>query len=221
MSHGRMVEEEPSIRSGALCGPSLPPPRFPDRLRLPLTFEAGLLSRDLDAVSSHKWINHVVRQNYEGVWSIIPLRAPAGETHPVRLTSADSTHSFVDTPLLDNAPYFHHVLDCLKCPLLAARLMRLTPGSCIKEHTDLDLNFENGLARLHIPVATNDAVEFYLNKRRVVLHAGSVWYLRLSDPHSVKNLGSTDRVHLVIDVRVNAWVDALFENALRQADAAP
>lgn len=215
-----MVEDEQAIRPGALYGPSLPPPRFPDRLRLPLTFDAGLLARDLAGASSHKWINHFVRQNYEGEWSIIPLRAPAGETHPVRLTSANPTLSFVDTPLLDNTRYFRHVLGCLKCPLLAARLMRLTPGSCIKEHTDLDLSFENGLARLHIPVATNDAVEFYLNKRRVVLEAGSTWYLRLSDPHSVENRGSTDRVHLVIDVRVNAWVDALFEDALRQRDAA-
>jgi aspartyl/asparaginyl beta-hydroxylase len=215
-----MIEQEQATWAGALCGPSLPPPRVPDRLRLPLTFDAGLLARDLAGVSSHKWINHVVRQNYEGEWSIIPLRAPAGETHPVRLISAEPTRSFVDTPLLDDCPYFRHVLDCLKCTLLAARLMRLTPGSCIKEHADLDLSFENGLARLHVPVLTNKDVEFYLNKQRVVLEAGSVWYLRLSDPHSVENRGGTDRVHLVIDVQVNAWVEALFESALRQRGAA-
>jgi hypothetical protein len=215
-----MIEEEQAIRPGALYAPSVPPPRFPDRLRLPLTFDPGLLSRDLASASSHKWIKHVVRQNYEGEWSVVPLRAPAGETHPVRLISAEPTRSFVNTPLLDDCPYFRHVLDCLKCTLLAARLMRLTPGSCIKEHADPDLSFEDGLARLHVPVATNENVEFYLNKQRVVLDAGSVWYLRLSDPHSVENRGHTDRVHLVIDVRVNAWVEALFESALRQRGAA-
>ena len=43
--------------------------------------------------------------------------------------------------------------------------------------------------------------------------AGSSWYLRLSDPHSVANRGAADRVHLVIDAVVNDWVPALFERA--------
>jgi hypothetical protein len=43
-----------------------------------------------------------------------------------------------------------------------------------------------------------------------MLEAGSAWYLRLSDPHSVANRGTTDRVHMVIDAEVNHWVaDAL------------
>jgi hypothetical protein len=53
---------------------------------------------------------------------------------------------------------------------------------------------------------TNTGVEFYLNRSRVVLDAGSAWYLRLSDPHSVVNRGSSDRVHMVIDAEVNRWV---------------
>jgi hypothetical protein len=35
---------------------------------------------------------------------------------------------------------------------------------------------------------------------------GSVWYLRLSDPHQVANRGETDRVHLVLDATVNPWL---------------
>jgi hypothetical protein len=44
--------------------------------------------------------------------------------------------------------------------------------------------------------------------------AGSTWYLRLSDPHSVANRGPRARVHLVVDLVVNAWLAALFERAL-------
>lgn len=43
--------------------------------------------------------------------------------------------------------------------------------------------------------------------------AGSYWYLRLSDPHSVANRGSTDRVHLIIDATVNARLTDLFDRA--------
>ena len=70
---------------------------------------------------------------------------------------------------------------------------------------------------LHIPVVTNDGVDFRLNGERCVMAAGSCWYLRLSDPHSVANRGSNDRVHLVIDAAVNDWGAALFDRAARQA----
>jgi hypothetical protein len=59
-------------------------------------------------------------------------------------------------------------------------------------------------------------VEFLLNGTRVILKAGSCWYLRLSDPHSVANRGTGDRVHLVIDASVNEWVGGVFEQALAQ-----
>ena len=67
--------------------------------------------------------------------------------------------------------------------------------------------------RIHIPVVTNAGVDFRLNGARCTMAAGSSWYLRLSDPHSVANRGGTERVHLVIDAQVNRWVEALFERA--------
>jgi hypothetical protein len=105
------------------------------------------------------------------------------------------------------------VLAAFACPLQAVRLMRLAPGSVIKEHHDHDLSFEQGMVRIHIPVVTNERVDFRLNGARVAMPAGSSWYLRLSDPHSVANRGADDRVHLVIDAGVNDWVAALFERA--------
>jgi len=169
--------------------------------------------------SSYTSIAHCIRQNYEGDWSVIPLRSPAGEIHPGRMINADrDACAFVATPYLERCPYFRQVLDSFRCPLRVVRLMRLIPGSIIKEHTDLDLSFENGMVGIHIPIATNDAGKFQLN-RSVVLEAGSAWYLRLSDPHSVANRGSTDRVHMVFDANVNDWVKALFESAMAQAGA--
>jgi quercetin dioxygenase-like cupin family protein len=178
-----------------------------DRLRLPFTFDPELLARDLAGLSTVGWIKHFVRQNYDGDWSVIPLRGKAGATHPVMMIYSDPTATeFEDTPMLKSCPYFRTVLDTFKCPLQAVRLMRLTPGSVIKEHTDHELSVEEGTARVHVPVVTSPDVEFYLNGMRVVLEAGSAWYLRLSDPHRVHNKGVTDRVHLVIDATVNSWL---------------
>lgn len=187
---------------------------FPDRLRLPLDFDPARLSADMAAVASDGWIAHFVKQNYDGDWSVIPLRGPAGARHPVQAIYSDpACTDFADTPLMAAMPYIRALLGQFACPLLAVRLMRLAPGSVIKEHRDHDLAFEDGTIRIHIPVTTNDAVDFRLNGQRCAMPAGSSWYLRLSDPHSVANRGTTDRVHLVIDATVNDWVGDLLSRA--------
>ena len=191
---------------------------FPDRLRLPLQFDPARLAADLDGLTGIAWTSHFVAQNYVGEWSVIALRAPADAQHPVRMiVSEPGCTNFVDTPALAASPYFREVLAAFACPLLAVRLMRLGAGSTIKEHHDHDLSFEQGTVRIHIPVVTNGEVDFRLNREPCVMRAGTAWYLRLADPHSVANRGTSDRVHLVIDSAVNGWLRGLFAEALTAA----
>lgn len=179
---------------------------LPDRIKLPFSFDPDRLCADLDAVD-RDWIDHLVKQNYEGNWSVLPLRHTAGATHPVMMIYSDpSATEFVDGPLLAQTPYFREVLAAFHCPLTVVRLMLLAPGSVIKPHYDHDLAAEHGVARLHIPITTNPDVEFLLNGTPVTMAPGEVWYLRLMDTHSVVNRGTTDRVHLVIDAVVDDWL---------------
>lgn len=185
-----------------------------DRLKLPLRFDPRAMQSDLERLETDAWIDHFVKQNYTGGWSVIPFRASATARHPITMIYSDpSCKEFVDTPLLARCAYFQQVLATFRCELEAVRLMKLTPGSVIKEHRDHDLSFEEGRVRIHVPVTTNPQVEFILNGSRVVLEEGDCWYLRLSEPHRVSNLGSTARVHLVIDARVNDWLRELFQTA--------
>lgn len=180
---------------------------IPDRCKLPLAFDPKQLANDLKALQETQWIEHFVRQNYEGNWDVIPLRGKAGATHPVMMIYSDpGCVDFQNTPFLEKTPYIQSVLSTFECSLHAVRLMRLAVNSKIKEHRDYDLDVESGVMRLHIPIVTNDAVDFQLNQSRVVMAPGECWYLRLSDPHSVVNNGESDRVHLVIDVEVNDWL---------------
>ncbi len=181
---------------------------LPDRLQLGLSFDVASLERDLKTLESHDWIDHFVKQNYEGTWDVLPLRGTAGATHPVMMIYSDpGCTEFADTPFLKEVPYLQSVLAAFQCPLQSVRLMRLTPGSDIKEHCDHDLSAELGQVRMHIPITTNPDVEFLLNGTEVPLKPGSCWYLRLADPHAVRNRGATDRVHLVIDATVNDWLE--------------
>jgi hypothetical protein len=187
--------------------PQQSPFTFADRVRLPFSFDADRLRADLERVVSSTWVDHLVRQNYEGDWDVLPLRFTAGATHPVMQIYADPTATrFEDGPLLDQMPYVRAVIAHFECPIQSVRLMRLSPGSVIKEHSDHDLAAEWGAARIHIPITTNPKVEFLLNQRRIVMEPGSAWYLRLSDAHSVANRGTSDRVHLVIDCIANDWL---------------
>lgn len=181
-----------------------------DRAKLPLKFDPESLEKDLAGLDDVEWIDHFVDRNYEGSWTVIPLRGPKGAEHPVMMIYSDpECTEFADTPFLDASPYLRQVLSSFRCPINAVRLMRLTPGSIIKEHSDYDLSLEEGNARLHVPITTNPDVTFLLNGRSVDMHAGECWYLRLSDPHSVVNCGEEDRVHLVIDVTVTDWLTDL------------
>lgn len=188
---------------------------YPDRLRLDLVFDADRLRVDFAALGESEWTAHFVPEHYEGDWSVLPLRAPAGAIHPIlRIASPPDAAAWEDTELLAACPYLRKVLASFECPLQAVRLMRLAPGSVIHEHRDHDLAAEWARARLHIPITTNEAVDFRVNGTRVDMAPGSVWYLRLADPHSVTNRGDTARVHLVIDAEVNAWLAGRLRAAL-------
>jgi hypothetical protein len=191
-------------------------PPLPDRIRLPLSFDPVRLLDDLDAIAAADWIDHFVKQNYDGAWTVLPLRKPVGATHPVMMIYSDPTaHAFDDAPMLGRTSYLRDVLAGFDCPIQTARLMRLAPGSRILEHSDHDLAAENGVARIHVPISTNPQVEFLLNREAVVMGSGSAWYLRLADPHSVTNNGTTDRIHLVFDCVVNDWLSDMLHAAVQ------
>ncbi len=108
-------------------------------------------------------------------------------------------------------------LASFRCELLSARFLKLAAGASIREHTDLNLGYEDGELRVHVPVQTNPEVEFVLDGEPLELGEGEAWYLDLNLRHRVANLGSTDRVHLELDCVVNDWLRALLRAG--EADA--
>ncbi|OEK03953.1 aspartyl beta-hydroxylase [Roseivirga sp. 4D4] len=176
-----------------------------DAIRLPFKFDPVRLKKDMIDLQKVSWIDHFVTQNYEGNWSVIPLTAQRGRDHPVLMASAvPDNDDFVPTPYLKECPYYQELLGIFETKLLSVRLMKLTAGSEIKEHRDYDLDEED--VRLHIPIQTNEDVHFYVNQKEVLMAEGECWYLRLSDPHRVMNNSEQDRIHLVMDMKLNDWL---------------
>jgi mannose-6-phosphate isomerase-like protein (cupin superfamily) len=158
------------------------------------------------------WSPHFNTKHYEGGWTVISLRAPGGHADRV-IPDLVQEGGYMDTPLMENCPAIRELVAAFKCPVLSVRLMNLQAGAIIKEHRDHELAFEKGEARLHFPIFTNDGVEFYVDNERIPMREGDCWYINANLPHRVANHGSTDRIHLVIDCKVNAWVEELFVNA--------
>ena len=183
--------------------PMVRPVRF---CRLPLMFPADDLCRDLAAIPASAWVAHFNAGYHDGGWSGVALRAPTGDAKRLFVGEGSDPGWFVDTPLLALCPGVVAVLKRLHCPIGPVRLLRLSAGGRIREHRDAGLSFEQGQARLHVPIITGDDVEFYLDDELVTMTPGECWYLDFDRPHRVQNLGITDRVHLVIDCEVNDWL---------------
>lgn len=180
-------------------------------LQTPLYFDAYKMQQELFSLQGKQWPLHYQTRHFEGEWSALALRSIDGTSvNPIISPLNDAAYH--DTDLLNQSPYFQQVLKTFQCPLLSVRLLKLSAGSVIKEHKDAELFFESGLARFHIPVITNDAVEFYLQGERIHLEEGECWYCNFNLPHSLANKGKTDRIHLVIDAEVNEWIKDMFSS---------
>ncbi len=186
-----------------------------ESLQLPMQFDSTLLHRDLEEIGDTEWIPHFNTRDYNGSWRVVALRGPAGAVHPVQAIYSDpTTTKFTDTELLSRCPYFKQVLSRFQCPLKSVRLLNLQPGSVIKEHTDYNLGFEDGEVRIHVPVLTNQDVEFFLAGKCIMMQEGESWYLNVNLPHRVANRSSTDRVHLILDCVVNDWMRIFFQESV-------
>lgn len=178
-----------------------------DFLRLPYLFDGEKLDRDLALCLSREWKEHFNPADYAGDWKIIALRSENGREDAI---TANDRARYQDTELLARCGYFTEILDGLACEKQSVRLMRLNPGSRIKEHRDHGLSYPDGVFRLHIPIRTNEGVAFYVNARSVPMRRGECWYADFDLPHRVENLGAEPRIHLVIDCLRNEWTDTLF-----------
>lgn len=179
--------------------------------RWPASFDVAKLQQELNRLTA-EWQEHYNKRHYEGDWSLLPLRSVGGSvTSGFAVSNGVTGHRYEDTALLQQCPYMKTVIDFFPCTKTSVRLMKLSAGAIIKEHSDHALCAEEGELRLHVPVQTHPDVYFYLEDTRIPMNEGECWYLNLTLPHRVENRSATDRVHLVIDCEINDEIKRLLE----------
>lgn len=177
-------------------------------LRLDRNFDVARLQADLKIAERVGQRHMHFTKNHDGGWSGIALVSIEGKADADSLRYGSGR--YLPTPVLANCPYFSEILDQFQCPKHQVRLLRLEAGKKILEHRDRVLTWPLGFVRLHIPIVTHDEVYFYLDRQRVHMRPGELWYCDFSRPHSVENRGPIARVHLVMDLELNAWLRRLF-----------
>jgi len=179
--------------------------------KLPFSFEEQRLLQDLKICVQKHWALHFNQNDFSGQWTSISLRSATGLENDIY--AHPSAITYIDTPLLAQCPYFTEIISGFDCPKEAIRLLSLAPGSEIREHTDLHAGYEYGFFRVHVPIQTDTQVSFRVDGWDLPMKVGECWYANFNLPHSVHNQGATDRIHLIIDCKRNAWSDELFARA--------
>jgi hypothetical protein len=184
--------------------------------KLPFTFEANDLKKDLDQIGISEWVRHFNTSHHDGGWAGVALRSSTGSTSKIYPDPGAAKYS--DTPLLERCPAIGSILSVFHCALTSVRLLRLNRGTSIHEHVDEGMGPDFGLVRIHVPVVTNDQIEFYLNGNLLKMKEGECWYVDFGLPHRVNNLGETDRIHLVLDCSVNDWLRSMIPFDLEHSE---
>ena len=178
------------------------------RVRLPLAFDAAALEADVAALGEGAWTPHFNTGLFTGDWSGVALHAVPGAAvalHP----DATADGPWEATAALEASPALRAAVDRFACAQRSVRLLRLGPGAAVREHADTGLGHSDGEIRVHVPISTSPGAVFVHDGDELPMSAGEAWYTDVRLPHSVANHGTGPRVHLVLDLVVDTWVDEL------------
>jgi hypothetical protein len=179
--------------------------------RLELRFDPEWLREDLRRVTECYALEPHFRRR-DADWEGIGLVAPGGDPRRDRKRGA----ACEKTEVLRIAPYLEKIIDSFACEKQRVRLMRLAPAGSVAWHYDWDECLDYGNARLHVPIQTNARAEAQISHLDYRWQPGECWYGDFSFPHRLANRGDSARVHLVIDVVRNAFVDGLLAESLAE-----
>jgi hypothetical protein len=180
----------------------------PAVIKLLRTFDPDRLRADAERLLARFELVAPPEYSDERGWRGLSLNSRGGK---VEMASARMAMSdLAETPALAHAPYLRAVLAALPAPKGSVRMMALPPGATIRPHVDTPLNFQAGVARLHVPIVTHPDVEFIIDGLTPRWEAGDLWWADFTRLHSVANRSPIERINLIIDTFVTEELLALF-----------
>lgn len=102
-------------------------------------------------------------------------------------------------------PVVHALMQMTRAVQLGQVLLtRIPPGGVILPHIDRGWSVDWFQTKFYVVLAGNDACVNICEDDRVTMPTGSIWQFENRRLHSVENHGETDRVSLIVTLRVEA-----------------
>ena len=187
---------------------------------------------DLSAVSDYldhaefQLLTQIEPYKNNNIWTALSVHGygpnPADIYKPGFVKSDINIDSKLEWTSLANEPVMspiREIISRLPCQFERIRLLKLAAGKSLRKHNDnIDPDIEKKkIVRIHVPIRTNSEVVFTMYENdedydgeKLNLKAGHFYYLDVTKPHSVSNISSIDRYHLVVDCYVNRELEAIF-----------
>lgn len=183
---------------------------FPDNFNYIGNVDISELARLVDELTEEDWHSDSYRQNrYEAhrETQTIPLVYDADfrHSHPTRLPALQKYQQAIYPILELVADHFENTDDgqaLIKQHglgyFIRTSLVRLVHDGVIPAHQDGNFSLTHS-HRVHVPVVTNEDVEFTVGEQTIVMTAGEVIEINNRRAHSVSNKGELPRIHLILD----------------------
>lgn len=152
-----------------------------------------------------------------GGWGAIGLKTYGGDPY---VDYVDNKSKIAPTRLLGQCKYINDLLNRIPGEKDRVRFMEVKPSTKVFWHYDNnetidDLDY-NRNARLHLPVITSDEVKLFLCHQDTKWTEGKLYYGDFSFPHSIINNSKINRIHLIIDTKINDDLLNLFPKEFLQ-----
>jgi Aspartyl/Asparaginyl beta-hydroxylase len=179
--------------------------------KLNTTFDSVKLFEDYQSIiSNYKTTAHTT----DSAWKGISLVSSTGATSDIVLFPGQ----YKETLAIKSTPYIKSIIDSLECEKKRVRLMQLLPGHTLNWHID---KVETGgcyITRFHIPIITNDNVLSQVSHSSYFFGPGEFGFIDTAFPHRVGNLGTEVRIHLIIELVLNNFVQNLINIDLKDVE---
>ena len=152
-----------------------------------LTWPVDGLQEDLARFDDADWENLSYGPAWKQVMVVRPEKGGGTWTHPK----------------IAECPTIQSVFDAFPARILDASLASLAPGAGVGLHRDISGGTPMGVARFHVPIVSDPAVEFHVDGDRFFLAPGEIWNLDTTYEHKVHNGSDITRVHLIVDFELN------------------
>lgn len=159
-------------------------------LQLPVSFDAGVLAREIEALGPSAWRPHP--QGFPGN-DALTLISVDGDP------ASDAVHGPMrPTPHLLACPYLMQVMHSLGAVWGRSRLMRLAGQAEVTPHVDINYYWREHM-RVHVPIVTQPTVRFVCDDHELNMAEGECWTFDTWRRHNVHNDDHRQRIHLVAD----------------------